>query len=115
MLICAWSRSGATEKQFEGLSIKRLGVARSIILNVAITVPLGYLLPAVLRFVKHKFLWTIVTVLVLSLITELVQLISRTGLAETDDVINNVIGTVIGMFGYWIAVRGPQNGAACKI
>lgn len=88
---------------FEGFSIRRLGVARSIILNIAITIPLGFLLPAVYR--KHRYLWTILTVMVLSLATEIIQLITRTGLAETDDVINNALGCIIGLVGYLFAER----------
>ena len=85
---------------FENGRIVRLGVARSIALNIAITVPLGYLLPAVYRFTKHKYVWTMITVLSLSLATETIQYLTRTGLAETDDVINNLLGGLIGAAGY---------------
>lgn len=90
---------------FEGLSIRRLGLARSITLNIAITIPLGYLLPSVFRFTEHRYIWTMITVLCLSVFTELIQFLSRTGLCEIDDVINNVAGAVIGAAGYWIANR----------
>lgn len=89
----------------EGFSIRRLGVARSILLNIAITIPLGYLLPAVYRFTKRRYLWTMITVLILSASTELIQYITRTGLAETDDLINNLTGGGIGAMGYWLACR----------
>ena len=90
---------------FEGWGIRRLGVARSILLNIAITIPLGYLLPAVFRFTSHRYLWTVLTVLCLSISTEVIQLMTRTGLAETDDVINNVLGCLIGLGLYWIGMR----------
>ncbi len=88
---------------FDGFTIARLGVARSILLNIAITIPLGYLLPSVFRFRKHRYWWTMIIVLSLSIATELIQLFTRTGLCETDDVINNMFGCVLGMAGYWIA------------
>ncbi len=87
---------------FRDGKIVRLGVARSILLNIAITIPLGFLLPAVYGSSKHRYGLTFLTILLLSLATELIQLLTRTGLAETDDVINNVIGGAIGLIGYWI-------------
>ena len=90
---------------FDGLSIRRLGVARSILLNIAITIPLGYLLPGLYQRSPHRYQLTILTVLLLSLVTEVVQLITKTGLAETDDVINNVLGALIGAALYWIIER----------
>ena len=93
------------KEAFKGWTISRLGVARSIALNIAITIPLGYLLPGVFRFSRHRYMWTMATVLGLSLATELIQFVTKTGLAETDDVINNCIGVAIGMFGYMLAER----------
>ena len=83
--------------------VARLGVARSIILNILITIPLGYFLPAVYRELKHRYRLSILTVVVISVITEIIQLISRTGLCETDDVINNTIGGIIGLVSYMVA------------
>ena len=85
---------------FRDGQIARLGVARSIFLNIAVTIPLGYLLPAVYGNSKHRYGLSFLTVFLLSLFTELIQLLSKTGLAETDDVINNVIGGTIGLIGY---------------
>lgn len=99
---------------FDGMSVRRLGVARSIVLNIAITIPLGYLLPSVYRFTKRRYLWTMVTVLCLSIATEVVQGVSRTGLAETDDVINNLIGAEIGVLGYWLANKVLERRAHDK-
>ena len=87
---------------FRDGDIVRLGVARSILLNIAITIPLGFLLPGVYGCSKHKYGLSFLTILLLSLATELIQLLTRTGLAETDDVINNVIGGAIGIIGYWV-------------
>lgn len=78
----------------------RLGVARSILLNIMITIPLGYWLPAVYRKTSHRYSYTLLTVLALSLVTELMQFLTRTGLCETDDVIDNILGAVIGLIAY---------------
>jgi len=94
------------KEAFEGLSISRLGVVRSIVLNIAITIPLGYLLPSAYRSTHHRYLHTMLTVLFLSLVTEILQLITRTGLCETDDVINNMFGAAIGMVMYRVAEKG---------
>ena len=91
------------KEAFNGTEVVRLGVARSILLNILITVPLGYLLPALYRNTKHRYAYTLLTVLALSLFTESVQFFTRTGLCETDDVINNVLGAVIGMLAYKVA------------
>lgn len=78
-----------------GLRIARLGVARQIMLNVMLYVPLGCLLP--LAFRKHPFLYTLLTALALSCLTEIIQYFTRLGLCETDDVLDNGLGCLIGM------------------
>ena len=88
---------------FDGMSIRRLGVARSIILNIAIMIPLGYLLPAVYRGTTHRYLWTFLSILILSVITEILQLITKTGLCELDDIMSNSFGAMIGILGYVVA------------
>lgn len=83
--------------------IERLGVARSIILNILITVPLGYFLPAAFRFSSHPYRNTILFIFLLSVSTEFIQYATKTGLCETDDVINNLLGGIIGLTGYILA------------
>lgn len=94
---------------FDGWKIKRLGVARSILLNLAITIPLGYLLPSVYKSATHRYFNTFLTVFFLSLITETIQLISKTGLCETDDVINNSLGACIGIVMFITAEKGIER------
>ncbi len=85
---------------FRDGQIARLGMARSILLNIAVTIPLGYLLPAVYGSSKHRYGLSLLTVFLLSMATELIQFLNKTGLAETDDVINNTIGGSIGSIAY---------------
>lgn len=51
------------KEAFNGTDIVRLGVARSILLNILITIPLGYLLPAVYRYTNHRYMYTFLTIL----------------------------------------------------
>ncbi len=96
---------------FDGFfTIRRLGVARSICLNILLYIPPGYLLPSVFRRCKHRFIVSAVAAAGLSLGTEAVQFFTKTGLCETDDVINNLIGAVIGGIGYWCAMKLMNRG-----
>lgn len=88
------------QEAFEDGNIVRLGVARSILLNILIMIPLGYLLPAVFRQSTHPYRKTFLTIGILSLSTELIQYLSKTGLCETDDLFNNMLGGSIGIFLY---------------
>lgn len=82
--------------QLNPLKITRLGLAREIFLNILLTIPAGLLLPILYR-TKHSYLFTAATVLLLSLLTETFQYFTRLGFAETDDVINNLLGGFLGM------------------
>lgn len=78
------------------LSIRRLGMARQILLNILLTVPPGLLLP-ILYKTKHPYLLAILTILALSVLTETLQYFTHLGLCETDDVIDNLLGGLLGM------------------
>ena len=95
-----------------GFHIRRLGVARSIFLNVLLDLPLGFLLPALFctdpaetpsRFRaslrRHPYRWTLAFVLVLSLGTEILQYFTGRGLCEFDDLFDNLLGAAIGCAG----------------
>lgn len=74
------------------------------LLNVAMFVPVGFLLGCGFR----KMTWrrALIVGLCLSVAIELLQLAFRRGLCETDDVIHNVVGALIGFwllaFGRWL-------------
>ena len=80
-----------------GFHVVRLGVARQILLNVLVYIPLGLLLPIAFRGTRHRWLWPLPVVLALSLLTEWTQYLTRRGLCEADDVFHNVLGCLIGM------------------
>lgn len=64
-----------------------------ILLNVALFVPIGFLLGGIM----HKgFLIVLLTGCLLSIIIELLQLASGRGLCETNDVLHNTVGYMLG-------------------
>lgn len=94
MLRPFWSYQAAF--QFSPLKVRRLGLARQILLNILLTIPAGLLLPILYR-TKHPYLHTALTILLLSLLTEVFQYLTRLGFTETDDLINNLLGGLLGM------------------
>ena len=64
--------------------------------NVLLFVPIGFLLPMTFK----KPLFSFVTGVMVSVMIELLQFVLHRGLCETDDVISNTIGLVIGMAAY---------------
>jgi len=75
------------------------GYGREILLNIALFVPLGYFLAAVLdgSAVKRFGLLAAGLSLVISVAIEGMQYVDGLGLAEWDDVFNNVLGPVLGL------------------
>lgn len=84
------------------------GIGREILLNIALFIPLGLLLPSVFpaaRLGVSKKKQTIIVVAVaavFSLLIELLQLVSIRGLFEWDDLISNTLGAAIGFCIYSI-------------
>lgn len=69
---------------------------RNIFLNIAMFIPFGFLLPKV--FKRLQSVGAVVCSAVLtSLVVEIVQVITKRGVFEFDDIINNVIGAIIGV------------------
>ena len=64
--------------------------------NVLLFIPIGFLLPMTLKKPVFSFVFGVL----ISVFIELLQLILHRGLCETDDVISNTIGLVIGMAAY---------------
>lgn len=72
---------------------------RNILLNIAMGIPLGILLPCVFEKMKHWWL-TYATGLLFTITIEVTQLITHRGIFEIDDIFNNAIGCIIG-FGFY--------------
>lgn len=70
-----------------------------VYMNVFLFVPFGFMLPWCMERLQR--LWKVVLIAaVFSALTEVAQYFFRIGLCETDDVIHNTLGAVIG-YGYW--------------
>ena len=68
----------------------------SLILNILLYYPLGYLLPILFPKLKPKHV--ILIGCLCSIATEATQYILKMGWCETDDVIHNTLGTAIGVW-----------------
>ena len=75
---------------------------RNIILNIFMLVPFGILLPYI-RDLFKKIGWTALAGVVFTLFIECTQLILKRGIFETDDLINNTLGVLIGYGFYRLA------------
>ena len=74
---------------------------KQIFINIAMMVPVGFMLPIVIKC-KRKYVITIITALVIILLIESLQLVTKCGTFEVDDIINNLIGTAAGIVLYKI-------------
>lgn len=75
---------------------------RNLILNIAMFVPFGFLLPMSFDFFK-KFWKTYLAGFLVTLGIESAQLIFKMGVVECDDVFNNFLGVMIG-YGFYAVV-----------
>lgn len=72
-----------------------------VVLNVILYAPIGFLLASIGRFKWHH---VVAICGVLSIVTESLQFFLHRGLCETDDVIHNTLGCLVGM-GVYALVR----------
>lgn len=73
---------------------------RNIILNILLFVPLGFLLPWL--FYKARKWWIVYLICIgTSVVIEFLQMITRRGVFDLDDIMNNTLG---GMIGYGLLV-----------
>lgn len=74
---------------------------RQILLNIAMLVPVGFVLSMISNS-KGKYMKAIVISLSLIIVIELLQMLTKTGSCEVDDIINNFLGALLGMGLYHI-------------
>ena len=72
-------------------------------MNVVVFIPIGILLGSLLR-VKGAWLITLIVGLGISVSIEALQYFFHRGFAETDDVMHNTIGCILG----WLMVKGSR-------
>ena len=83
-------------------------VLRQLLINFVMLMPVGFLLSVVIN-AKHKYLITMALSLLLTVFIETMQLITKCGSFEIDDIINNFVGAVIGMLIYMLLNKIIQN------
>lgn len=85
-------------------------IYRSMLMNVFLFVPLGIFMPYILPKRKiNPIVFTILFALVLSIGIETYQLVFSRGRCETDDVICNTLGAIIGSLTYLIFIRKTKK------
>ena len=79
---------------------------KNIILNILLFIPFGYLLPSL--FTRLRCWQVILLGLAFSLCIELLQLITKLGFADVDDLINNTLGAAIGWLCYKLTLKDKR-------
>lgn len=82
-------------------------VMLQIIINIMMFVPIGFLLPCCFKLYE-KCRYVLTTTVIVSVSIELFQLSFKIGLFETDDVINNVLGAMMGL-GIYVVAKKMRN------
>ena len=107
------------------LSVTHWSLLKQIILNILLYIPFGYLLPfAWPKLLQNKgrksrlrsvgrfrpFPWIVVLIgMTLSIATEFAQLLFKSGLFEFDDILNNTLGCLIGVFLYQLLLQKNEK------
>ena len=76
----------------------------NVVGNIAAFMPFGVGLPIIIRK-KAKFLTVFLCTFAFSLLIELIQLVSRVGCCDIDDLILNTIGGALGYICYWFICK----------
>ena len=79
---------------FWSYDVLNYNIIAQLILNVLLFVPIGFLLGAIIK--ERRWMLVIEMGCLLSLMIEILQLLTRRGVCNIDDVIHNTIGCAIG-------------------
>ena len=92
-----------------GIQLERTSPLEGIILNILLYIPMGYLLPFVWKTLR-KHLWlTVPAGFAISLLTEIIQLITHYGWFDVDDLMNNTIGALLGAVLFAVFYRKQEK------
>lgn len=97
------------EAWFQG----RMSNFRNIIVNILLFVPFGFLVPVGIKRMK-PFWKTYSAGLIVTIIIECLQIVTKRGIFEFDDIINNLVGTMIGygvfaLFDWLVSKESKKN------
>ncbi|MDO4377552.1 MAG: VanZ family protein [Erysipelotrichia bacterium] len=76
--------------------------------NILIFIPMGIFLPLIFKR-NNNFLYLLINTFLISLSIEVIQYYTKLGTADVDDIILNVLGSVLGFAIYKIWKRGRKD------
>ena len=79
-----------------------------IIMNIVIFIPMGFLLPCCF-YVFERYSYILLATFILSLSIELIQGICHIGFFELNDILNNIIGTILGVMLHAIFLKNQNH------
>lgn len=85
-----------------------------VILNILLFMPLGYILPLMIRSYKNRFRKAILISFLVSLSIETIQLVGHLGWFDVDDLINNTIGAALGTLLFNVFLKSRMQGDGTK-
>lgn len=88
---------------FDGIRIASRTVFMDIVLNILLFVPFGMMLPVL--FPRMRRIFVVPLGFLGSVCIEGFQYITHLGMADVDDLINNTIGTLLGLIIYLLFIR----------
>ena len=91
----------------DGIHVRNWGQLRIILLNILLFVPFGYLLPVLWKKADRWWI-TVLLGFALYLAVELLQLVTRLGMFDVDDLINNTIGAGVGYLLFDLCICGGK-------
>lgn len=92
----------------EAYNTMQMSLFRNIVLNILLFAPLGFLLP--IYSDKLKKAYKVVGIgLAVTVIIEIIQYITKLGIFEIDDILNNTLGTLIG-YSIFMIYTNTKNG-----
>lgn len=98
--------TGRVAAAMESVNIEWKQIGWEPILNILLFIPMGFLIPY-MHWFKHA--WKVILFgLMASLIVETIQLVTKLGFFDIDDLINNTVGTVIGYVLWLKFLRKPD-------
>ena len=85
-----------------GIHIESTESLKSVVLNILLYIPMGYLLPVLLPGrARGRWMWRVLLLgFAASLTTETIQLLLHLGWFDVDDLLNNTLGTLMGIWLY---------------
>ena len=77
-----------------------LRIFREVVLNIALYVPFGAMTMGLVQGTAHPVRKACIVAFAVTLLTEAAQYALGLGLAEADDIINNMLGALLGIMGF---------------